>query len=144
MDQMIWRSKDDANRSLNFFIRPMFTPFQNRNPVSASIDAGLTMHGPFPGRDNDIFGVQMGVAWATDAASGYDRDLRFFQPTATPVRSSETFFEAMYQIQVTPWWQIQPDVQYFINPGAGIANPNEPTQRIKNELVIGLRTNITF
>jgi len=145
MDQMIWRSKDDANRSLNFFIRPMFTPFQNRNPVSASIDAGLTMHGPFPGRDNDIFGVQMGVAWATDGASGYDRDLRFFQPTAyTPVRSSETFFEAMYQIQVTPWWQIQPDVQYFINPGAGIANPNEPTQRIKNELVIGLRTNITF
>ena len=62
----------------------------------------------------------------------------------TPIRSSETFLEASYQIQVARWWQIQPDLQYVINPGAGIANPNDPTQRIKNELVIGLRTNITF
>ena len=62
----------------------------------------------------------------------------------TPIRSSETFLEATYQIQFLHWWQIQPDLQYVINPGAGIANPNDPTQRIKNELVIGLRTNITF
>ena len=36
-----------------------------------------------------------------------------------------------------------PDIQYVINPGAGIVNPNNPTQKIKNEFVIGLRTNIT-
>ena len=60
------------------------------------------------------------------------------------MRGSETFLEATYQFQAVNWWQIQPDIQYFINPGAGIANPNDPTQRIKNELVIGLRTNITF
>jgi porin len=39
---------------------------------------------------------------------------------------------------------LQPDLQYFFNPGAGIVDPNDPPRKIGNELVIGLRTNITF
>jgi porin len=145
VDQMIWRSKDDTNRSLNVFVRPMFTPYQDRNPVNASINAGFALHAPLPTRDNDVFGVEMGTVWASSGASGFDRQMQFFQPSVyTPIRSSETFLEATYQLQVLPSWQIQPDIQYFINPGLGIANPNGPAQRIKNELVIGLRTSITF
>ncbi len=144
MDQMIWRSKDNANRSLNVFVRPMFTPYQDRNLVSASINAGFALHAPLPTRDNDIFGVEMGTVWASSGASGFDRQMQFFQPSVSPIRSSETFLEASYQFQVLPSWQIQPDVQYFINPGMGIANPDDPTQRIKNEFVVGLRTNINF
>jgi porin len=145
MDQMIWRSNDNANRSLNVFFRPMFTPYEDRNLVSASINAGFASHAPLPGRDNDVFGVEMGTVWASSGASGFDRQMQFFQPSVyTPIRSSETFVEATYQFQALPSWQIQPDIQYFINPGLGIANPDDPTQRIKNELVVGLRTNITF
>ena len=145
VDQMIWRSKDDTNRSLNVFVRPMFTPYQDRNLVSASINAGFALKAPLPTRDNDGFGVEMGTIWASSAASGFDRQMQFFQLSIyTPIRSSETFIEATYQFQALPSWQIQPDVQYFINPGLGIANPNDPMQRIKNELVIGLRTNINF
>ena len=145
MDQMIWRSKDNANRSLNVFFRPMFTPYQDRNLVSASINAGFALHAPLPARDNDAFGVEMGTVWASSGASSFDRQMQFFQPSVyTPIRSSETFIEATYQFQALPSWVIQPDVQYFINPGLGIANPDDPTQRIKNELVVGLRTNINF
>ena len=145
IDQMIWRSNDNANRSLNVFFRPMFTPYQDRNLVNASINAGFALHAPLTGRDNDVFGVEMGTAWASRGASGFDRQMQVYQPSVySPVRSSETFVEATYQFQVLPSWQIQPNVQYFINPGLGIANPNDPTQKIKNELVIGLRTNITF
>ena len=145
IDQMIWRSKDNANRSLNVFFRPMFTPYQDRNLVSASINAGFGLHAPLPGRDNDAFGVEMGTVWASSGASNFDRQMQFFQPSVyTPIRSSETFIEATYQFQALPSWVIQPDVQYFINPGMGIANPNEPAQRIKNELVVGLRTNVNF
>jgi porin len=145
MDQMIWRSKDNASRNLNVFFRPMFTPYQDRNLVSASINAGFALHAPLPGRDNDAFGVEMGTVWASSGASAFDRQMQFFQPSVyTPIRSSETFLEATYQFQVLPSWQIQPDIQYFINPGLGIANPDEPTQRIKNEFVVGLRTNVNF
>ncbi len=34
MDQTIWLSKDDPKRKLNVFLRPMFTPFQDRNLLS--------------------------------------------------------------------------------------------------------------
>lgn len=144
-DQMIWRSKDDPSRTLNVFVRPMFTPYPDRNLVSASINAGAALKAPLPGRDSDTFGVEMGTAWASSGASGFDRQMQVFQPSVyTPVRGSETFLEATYQFQVLPSWQIQPDVQYFINPGLGIANPDEPAQRIKNEFVVGLRTNVNF
>ncbi len=61
-----------------------------------------------------------------------------------PIQSGETFVEATYQYQVKPWLQLQPDVQYVFRPGGGIPNPSEPTQRVNNELVMGLRANITF
>ncbi len=145
IDQMIWRSKENTNRSLNVFFRAMFTPYQNRNLVSASINAGFALKAPLPTRDNDSFGIEMGTVWASSGASGFDRQVQFFQPSVyTPIRSSETFLEATYQFQALPSWQIQPDVQYFINPGLGIANPDDPIQRIKNEVVVGLRTNVTF
>ena len=59
-----------------------------------------------------------------------------------PVRSFETVLEATYQYEATPWLQIQPDVQYTINPGGGLANPNNPTTKIGNELVFGVRVNM--
>ena len=145
VDQTVWRSKDNTNRSVNVFFRPMFTPFGDRNLVSASINAGFAMKAPLPTRDNDIFGIEMGTVWATSGASNFDRQMQLFQPGVyTPIRSSETFFEASYQFQVAPSWVIQPDLQYFINPGLEIANPYDPEQRIKNEFVVGLRTNINF
>jgi porin len=145
VDQTIWRSRDDANHNINVFIRPMFTPLQDRNLISFSVDGGLTLHEPLEGRSDDTFGLGFGVARVSNSASGYDRNLEFYEPASfTPVRGAETILEATYQIQAAKWWQIQPDIQYIFNPGAGIANPNDPPQKIKNELVIGLRTNITF
>jgi porin len=43
-----------------------------------------------------------------------------------------------------PWWQLRPDIQYVFNPTGVIANPNVPTQRVRNELDLDLRTNILF
>ncbi len=59
-------------------------------------------------------------------------------------RAAETFIEVTYQVQLAPWWQVQPDFQYVFMPGGGIPNPSNPPRRIGNEAVFGLRTNITF
>ncbi len=61
-----------------------------------------------------------------------------------PVRSSETFIELTYQAVVTPWWTLQPDFQYVFSPGGGIVDPNQPTKRVGDALILGLRTSITF
>jgi porin len=86
----------------------------------------------------------MGYTKVGPHASGLDQDTGAFGGDYTPVRGGETFVEAMYQYQVTPWWQLQPDIQYVFRPGAGALNPNRPGQTIANETVIGLRTNILF
>jgi porin len=42
------------------------------------------------------------------------------------------------------WWQMQPDLQYIIAPGGGIPNPLAPASRVKNALIGGVRTVVTF
>ncbi len=144
-DQMIYRWQDDPDHNINVFVRPMIAPQQDRNLINLSVNAGLTIHEPLPGRGSDVFGLGMGFARVSDSASAFDQDTAMFNPGVySPVRHSETYIEATYQYQVMPWWQIQPDVQYVFNPGAGIVNPNNPTQSVRNELVIGARTNIVF
>jgi len=86
----------------------------------------------------------MGTTKVGSQASGLDQDTGAFSASYYPVRGAETFVEAMYQYQVTPWWQLQPDVQYVFRPGAGVLDPNRPGQTIANETVVGLRTNILF
>jgi carbohydrate-selective porin OprB len=44
--------------------------------------------------------------------------------------------EVTYQVHVTPWCNIQPDLQYIINPSGVVGS--------HNALVLGLRTSINF
>jgi porin len=140
-DQMIWRGAD-PDRNINVFVRPMFTPIQDRNLINFSLNAGLTMHEPIYGRDDDTFGLGLGYTEVSSGQQAFNRETAYFNPgNYVPVRSNETFFEATYQIQANAWLQIQPDLQYTIYPDAGLANPNDPTKRIGNEVVISLRLN---
>ncbi len=144
IDQMIWQDRNENDKTLNVFIRPMGTPLADRNLIDFSLNAGITLHEPFPHRDDDTFGIGMGYAHISGRAAALDQDTALFTGAFTPMRSGETFVEATYQYQVTPWLQLQPDIQYVFNPGGGIANPNAPTQPVKNEAVFGLRTTILF
>jgi porin len=148
-DQMIWRDGDDPNHAINVFARAMGTPQADRNPLMFSMNAGLVMHEPFRYRPDDTLGVGMGYAHVSSQLADYDSDVAGYAQITnpgsfSPVRSSETYFEVTYQRQIRPWWQVQPDIQYVINPGAGVADPNSPGHRIGNELVLGIRTNILF
>lgn len=143
-DQMIWRSFNEPDQNVNFFIRAMGTPQEDRNLISFSLNAGLLMHEPLPRRDDDTFGIGMGLAHVSGRASALDRDTGAFTGTAHPVRGDEIFLEATYQYQVAPWFQLQPDIQHVFRPGGGLPDPNNPARRIGDETVIGLRTNIQF
>lgn len=142
-DQMLWHSENFDDRSLNFFTRVMGTPQTDRNLVDFSMNVGFTLHEPIPLRDDDTVGLGFGYAHVSDRARQYDEDTALYNPGVNEaIRSSETFVELTYQFQITPWWQVQPDVQYVFNPGAGAVDENN--NRVGNEAVIGVRTNIAF
>jgi porin len=148
-DQMVWRKASDPNRSVSVFGRVMGTPEGDRNLVDFSLNAGVVMHEPFANRADDTVGFGMGFAHLSSAVTAYDRDVAIVTHVAdpnalAPVRKTETYLELTYQYSVHPWWQLQPDLQYVFNPGGGIVNPNDPTRRVGDEFVLGLRTNILF
>ena len=144
-DQIVWVDPKENDRTVSVFGRVMGSPQGNRNLISVSLNAGILVHEPILHRDDDTFGIAMGYTHVTSSASALDAATNTYngQP-AIPIRGGETFLEVTYQYQLAPWIQLQPDLQYVFNPGAGVANPNDPAQRVRNELVLGLRTNITF
>jgi porin len=142
-DQMVWHPSEEGPRSVGVFARAMAAP-PDRNEISASFDGGLVVKDPLPGRDNDNFGVGVGVAQVSPALAAYDNEVAFYTNRYYPAQSTETFVEMTYQYQIAPWWQVQPDFQYFFDPSGGIPNPLDPTRRIGNEAVFGFRTVVTF
>ena len=143
-DQLVWVDPQESDRTINLFARVLGAPQVDRNLITFSLNAGLTFHEPFLHRDDDTFGIGMGYTKVGGAAAALDKATAFYTGMFFPTRGGETYVEMTYQYQVTPWWQLQPDLQYVFNPGGGIVNPNAPTQRVGNELVLGLRTNILF
>jgi porin len=142
VDQTVWQPKGSA-RSLNVFARLMGAP-ADQNLISFSANGGLTLTDPLPGRPNDSAGIDLGIAKVSGRAADLDRANALYSGGFVPVRGSETLIELTYQAQVTPWLQIQPDAQFVLNPGGGVMNPDDPTSRLHNEVVVGVRANITF
>ena len=79
-DQMIYRWQDDPDHNINVFVRPMIAPQQDRNLINFSVNAGLTIHEPLPGRGSDTFGFGMGFARVSNSATGFDQDTALFNP----------------------------------------------------------------
>ena len=90
------------------------------NPFDMYIGAGMVMSGFVPRRPNDEIGISMAMARCGE-------DFR----TAAGAESHETTFELTYVLPITDRLQIQPDLQYIINPGADRTR--------ENALVIGVR-----
>ncbi len=144
-DQVVYRPDPTESRAVSIFARLMGSP-EDRNLISFSVNGGITLKAPLPTRDNDTVGLGFGYGRVSGTASSLDGDTVNFGGPAfySPIRTEETFVELTYQIQLAPWWQVQPDFQYVFRPGGGIPNPNNLTQRIGDEAVFGIRTNITF
>jgi porin len=144
-DQVVYQPDPNEPRAVGIFGRAMGAP-GDRNLISFSFNGGVTLKAPFEGRDNDIAGLGVGYGQISSGAQGLDEATTAFAAPGTfaPIRSSETFIEATYQIYLAPWWQLQPDFQYIFNPGGGIVDPLNPTKLIGDEAVFGARTTITF
>src|SRR5450432_3793309 len=83
-----------------------------------------------PGRRIDVAGLAVGHFSISDEFS------RSQQRQGNPSSTSETVIEATYRINLAPWWSVQPDFQYVINP-SGLSGSNDAA-------IFGVRTAIAF
>jgi porin len=141
IDQMLYRVRGTDDQGLSAFIRAGGVP-NDRNLINFYADAGLLYKGLIPHRPEDKIGVAAAYARIGNNARRLDADTAFFSDSFYPVRSAEAMIEMMYQAQLTPWWMVQPEVQYIIRPDGGVLN-NDGGLR-PNAWVILIRSALSF
>jgi porin len=130
IDQMLWREPGtdaDSSQGFAWYNRTGFGGTPNRDPLGMLFNSGLTWTGLIEGRDDDAIGL--GVVW-TRLTPGQAAQLEGSN------RGNEFVVEATYEAQLTPWFELQPDIQFVIQPGGSTA--------LANALVIGLSATIDF
>jgi porin len=125
-NQWLYQNPTNPHQAIGVFGR--FGASDGRvNIIEQHYSLGVSFDGMIPIRPKDVCGI---VGWY----NSFSGDL-----TDTPtvdISESSYGFEVYYRIQVTPWLQVSPDVQYLIDPG--LVEGNDDT------LVLGLRTLIHF
>ena len=142
MDQLLWKKPGTADGGVAMFIRAMGAP-PDRNLVDLFVQGGVSFKAPFAGRENDTVGAAVSWAHIGYDAAKLNSDQAAFTGQPIPVRRSETQLELTYQAQLADWLQVQPDLQYVVNPGGGLPNPNT-RKRIGDAAILGLRGTVTF
>lgn len=124
-DQALWVADDDSKRKWGVFGRFGLAD-DNPNPVHWTASAGISGASPLPSRTLDTFGAGYFYLGISDRLKQSARPL-------TPLRN-EQGVELYYNIGVTPWCQITPDLQIV-----------EPFQRdVTSAILFGLRARIDF
>ncbi len=121
LNQTVWQGKDD--RSLALFLRGAWAP-PDRNLISIDGQAGLTWNGPFAARPDDVLGLAFGYDGISSGQQDLVRALTAAGGPPQPIPVYEMVAELAYQLQVTPWFALTPDLQYIAHPGGSTAIPD--------------------
>jgi porin len=142
IDQMVWKEPNTEAQGLSMFVQVMHAP-EDRNLSDLFVEGGLDWKGLIPGRSHDAAGLAVTHAGIGAAAVHFGSDAVFFTGFGFPYSRGETVVEATYRARLTPWFKVQPDLQFVVNPGAGIPTP-QSQMPLKNALVFGARVTVNF
>ncbi len=131
-NQAVYRPHSGTNTGLDAFFGIAISPDATYNFVDKNITTGFVYNGPIPSRAKDSVGFALSYSHVSDAYStAYASSV-----LGAPVLGSEKAFEVNYLFQATPYFLIQPVVQWYATLGA---NPQNPTG-----VVLGFRTKVVF
>jgi len=136
IDQMVYREGGpESKQGLTPFAALLVAPDKNVSTFPLFINSGLVYRGLIPGRDKDVAASGVVYGKFSDRLRRAQRVKKLFDPSIG-VQRYELALEWTYMIQVTPWLQFQPDIQYIIKPGG--------TGKIQNALVLGFQLALSF
>jgi porin len=138
IDQMIYRLPGAGDpRGVAVFGRVIGAP--DHNPSNIYWEAGVTFSGLHAERPNDTLAVGFAdTGISPDISRAQRRDGR------PVIASHEALLELSYSAQIVPGFVIQPDFQYFWNPGGHAPDPNDRNVAIPDAAVFGLRTTVNY
>ncbi|HBW1604253.1 TPA: carbohydrate porin [Klebsiella pneumoniae] len=141
-NQQVTRSADALNRGMSV-AGGFGLGDQRTDPFHIAASLAVRYRGLFDAMPNDWIGL--GVSWL-DMSKYQARAQRlqnevngvsdYNDPNYTPVQGHSIQFDLYYRFRPLPWLDIQPDVQYWIRPGA--------VKETQDAVVVGLKTAIRF
>lgn len=122
-DQYFYIEEEDPSQGIGLFGRFGWGD-EDDNFLSLFFSGGIGGKGIIKGRDRDTFGLGWYYLDITDnfRLDGADK---------------EQGIELFYNVEVNPWLNITPDIQYVVDPAGGFGGRD-------NSLVIGVRTQMQF
>jgi porin len=137
-EQMVYRlpGYEDA-KGISFFTRIAGSP-GDRNQIDFYLDGAFNFTGFLSSRPNDVLAVGVAYSRISDDASAFDRD-----SGETIVHDFETVLEVSYTAEVVPGLTLQPDFQYFWNPGAHVPD-DTGSAAVEDAAIFGVRTNFSY
>lgn len=101
LQQMVYSEDSKDGQGLTPWVNVSIAPNDSINTFPFFVMGGLVYQGPFKNRDSDVAAVGFALGTFSDEL---------------PDQDHEAMLELTYIIQATNWLQIQPDVQWIINP----------------------------
>jgi porin len=121
-DQYVWQPDPKVDRGVGVFGRFGGSDGE-ANPIHMFFSGGIGGKGALPGRENDRFGI--GYYYIQTANARIPERLNF---------GDSQGFEAFYEIAVTRWLRVTPDIQVI----------NGSAQNIDTATVLGVRMDMRF
>lgn len=141
-NQQITRHHDDKTRGMSIFGNMSVADERSTaNHIVASL--GIRYRGLFDAMPDDYIGF--GGSWIDVSrylsktqrqANQINGVYQYDDPLYQPVQGHAVNIDLYYRFRPVSWLDIQPDIQYWINPGA--------VSETKNAFVVGLKTAIRF
>jgi porin len=118
-EQMIYRETRIDDQGLTPWTAITISPDEKINTFPFFISGGFVYKGMVPDRDRDTTSFGFAYGALSDDLENKDYEL---------------MFEITHMFQATPWFQIQPDVQWVVHPGG--------SSDIPNALVVGMQMRV--
>ncbi|EMU9000092.1 carbohydrate porin [Providencia rettgeri] len=142
MNQQLTRHQDDPNRGLSLSLSGSYHD-ERSNFMNYVVSSSLRYRGLFDARPEDWVGLGVSYIELSDHfAKGqkqYNQQFGitdYHDPFFRPIISNAFNAELYYRFKPVSWLELQPDVQYWHNPG-GI-------KQTSDAWVLGLKTVVTF
>ena len=124
-----------ADRGLSVFFNATYAD-KRTSTQDNQIAAGLLYKGALDLRPADEVGFAVGRTHVNSRIADVETQQNALNPGSVGVQGSEYVAEFFYNVQVTRWLDLRPNVQYVVQPG-GIA-------RNINDVIVGLRLSVNI
>lgn len=135
LQSLIGRAAGNSPKDLRFFINGIYAD-RRTSFVDSQMAAGILYHAPFASRPADEVGLAVGRTHVNSRVAQAEASEGVAEQSLTGIQRVEHVNEIFYELRLSTWLSLRPDIQYIQDPGGSAGNADE--------LVLGLRVSVNF